>query len=673
MVVAAIVVVLYFLPYLDSLGPISKSLIIPDWGAILAAVTFSFGFLSYLFAPRKYIFPTALSVYLLLGATTAELIFATGGTHSSFVGLWLAVAVFASVFGWWGVAPLALITLGYDAYLFIEKHPSLVSLLLALIIGLAPLVVSYIIFHIKAKGPNEDKAFNDLASELSQVSNKSDVVINAIGDGVIALNSKGVIELINPAAQHIIGWGTSDAVGLDYKSVLKLSDKEDKPLTTANDPIEHVLGVNSEIHTKEFFVTTGGGKRLLLSLVVSPIGQPGEGVIVVFQDITRESAEEREQAEFISTASHEMRTPVASIEGYLGLALNPNTAQIDEKARDFIEKAHASAQHLGRLFQDLLDVSKAEDGRLSNHPGVVDVVDYIGDIAEGLRPKAQEKGLTLLYKPAPDGNDKGDSRIISPVYYANVDNDHLREVVANLVENAIKYTLKGDVVVDVTGDEEHVTISIKDSGIGIAPEDMPHLFQKFYRVDNSATREIGGTGLGLYLCRRLAEVMGGRIWLDSEFGKGSTFYLELPRLAQEEAMHMIDAQGDISPESMITNEHGTILADPTQGITDTADSVTEDISSMPPVQVAQAAPAQAPPVQIPISVPEITIPTPVAPQPPMAAPVVQQPAPAPVAPPTLAAIEQNPASYLPPTPAARSASIQIPTRQNPQNQDQPKI
>jgi hypothetical protein len=240
-----------------------------------------------------------------------------------------------------------------------------------------------------------------------------------------------------------------------------------------------------------------------------------------------------------------MRTPVASIEGYLGLTLNPATAQIDDKARDFITKAHESAQHLGRLFQDLLDVSKAEDGRLSNNPKVVDVVAYLHDVVEGLRPKAEEKGLRMLYKPLPDDSaSQVNERRLTPVFYVNLDNDHLREVVANLVENAIKYTPQGDVVVDINGDDEHVVVSIADSGIGIPAEDMPHLFQKFYRVDNSDTREIGGTGLGLYLCRRLAETMGGRIWADSEYKKGSTFYLELPRISHEDATRMIEQAGE---------------------------------------------------------------------------------------------------------------------------------
>ena len=371
---------------------------------------------------------------------------------------------------------------------------------------------------------------------------QAEVVINAIDDGVIALDGRGNVTLINPAAQKLIGWTGGDALSLNYKSVLKLIDVKDQPVLDTNDPVLLTLNTNTASVTDKFSLTTGSGKKLIVSLVVSPIGDIGSGVIIVFRDITKTKSDEREQAEFISTASHEMRTPVASIEGYLGLALNPNTAQIDQKARDFIEKAHASAQHLGRLFQDLLDVSKADDGRLSNYPKVVDVVEYVADIVGGLKPKADEKGLFINYIPKPLDASPGMQKTVAPVYYVNVDNDHLREVVANLVENAIKYTLKGEVVIDVSGDEDHVAISIKDSGIGIPAEDIPHLFQKFYRVDNSDTREIGGTGLGLYLCRRLAEVMGGRIDLVSEFKKGSTFTLEIPRIGRDEALRQMEEQ-----------------------------------------------------------------------------------------------------------------------------------
>jgi hypothetical protein len=218
-------------------------------------------------------------------------------------------------------------------------------------------------------------------------------------------------------------------------------------------------------------------------------------------------------------------------------------------------KAHESVQHLGNLFQDLLYVSKAEDGRLKNNPKVIDVVAFTHDIAEGLKPEAEAKGLHYIFKPLPEGSEKMGERRLNPVFYINVDNDHLREVIANLIENAIKYTPAGDVTIDIGGDAEHVRISIADSGIGIPKEDQAHLFQKFYRVDNSDTREIGGTGLGLYLSRRLVEAMNGRIWVESEYKKGSTFNVELPRIDHEEATRLIEAASiQKERESEITKE-----------------------------------------------------------------------------------------------------------------------
>lgn len=544
MLVAAIVLALYFWAYFADVKEIGSSLLVDDMTAIFAGVSFVLGFISYLWAPKKYVQAGSLVTFAMLAATAGMLVLSTGGTSSPFIALWMIIGVFAGIFGVYGLIPLFVATLAYMILQFSFGSLTRETVVAIVLAGELPLVVSYIIWHSKAQKTdgNSDQAYRELATEFSQVSGKSDAIINAIGDGVISLNGQGIIELINPAAQQIVGWGKQDALSLDYKSVLKLIDKNDNELTPANDPISQVLATNKEAKTNDLGLLTHSGKKLLVSVIVSPVGQTGSGVIVVFRDITKEKAEEREQAEFISTASHEMRTPVASIEGYLGLALNPQTASVDEKAREYIGKAHESAQHLGRLFQDLLDVSKAEDGRLGNNPKVVDVVSFTHDIVESLQPKAKEKGLRMLFKPQPDdSDDRAGERRLNPVYYANVDNDHLREVLANLIENAIKYTPKGDVIVDIGGDSEHVVVSVADSGIGIPKEDQVHLFQKFYRVDNSATREIGGTGLGLYLSRRLVEGMNGRIWLESEFQRGSTFFIEIPRIDHEEATRLIEA------------------------------------------------------------------------------------------------------------------------------------
>lgn len=546
--VSALVIVFYLLPTILAFGSRFSLDLIDIRMIILPLVTFIAAIVCYFLPPVRVV---TTGLYVLLVATASALIFMTGQTTSPFLALWIIVSVFAGVYGLLGYSLVGSIVLAFGVYLFLKDDASANVYTVLATAGAAPLVASFIIWHARTKDDKRDRAYNELASELSHEANRSETVISTITDGVISIDKQGLIQLMNPAAARIIGWSQGDAIGLSYQSVIKLFDRKDKPVEQAADPIAQVLNTNQEAKTYDLNVHTEGGKRIMLALNISPIGQPSTGAIIAFRDITKEKAEEQQQAEFISTASHEMRTPVASIEGYLGLALNPATATIDDKARDYITKAHESAQHLGRLFQDLLDVSKAEDGRLNNNPKVVDVVEHVADIVDALRQRATDKGLRFFFKQRPDGNQLID-RLIVPVFYANVDNDHLREVLSNLIENAIKYTPSGDIIVDVTSDDVHVTISVQDSGLGIPVEDIPHLFQKFYRVDSSDTREIGGTGLGLYLCRRLAEVMGGQIRVESEYKKGSTFYLDIPRIDHQEAQRLMEASA--IAENSITRE-----------------------------------------------------------------------------------------------------------------------
>ena len=357
-------------------------------------------------------------------------------------------------------------------------------------------------------------------------------ILDAVDDGVLAVDQKGNILAINPAAEQITGWSGSDAAGLVFNSVLKITNNDGAEMLDISNPVNRVLRTNENFTTRDLFIKTQSGKITPIFLAVNSIGGSNSGVVVVFRDISKELIDNREQAEFISTASHEMRTPVASIEGYLGLALNPATATIDARAKSFLEKAHENTQHLGQLFQDLLDITKAEDGRLKNEPIVLDATEFARDIWEGLKPKAENKGLEYVFMP--DHNATGEKTIM-PVFFIHADRDHLHEVLNNLFENAIKYTPSGTVAVNVTGDNDSVQISVKDSGIGIPAEDLPHLFQKFYRVDNSETREINGTGLGLFLSRKLTESIGGKLTVESEYKKGSVFTVKLPRITRENA------------------------------------------------------------------------------------------------------------------------------------------
>ena len=493
--------------------------------------------------PRKHEIEIGIFVYLLTVTVATTTIITSGGVVSPFLVMWIIVAIFAGFFGAIILGIMGLLVILQIISTSVQQGINIQFIIGYLFFGFLPLIFSLVLWVRRQK---TDDNTSSLKNRLSAVESKSDVVINAIDDGVLAISKDGNIELINPSAQQIIGWDQGDALGLNWKSVLKLVTSDGKDVEDLENPIAQSLSKNQPTHNDKLFLLTSSEKRILVSIVSSPVGTEGEGVIVVFRDITKEKAEEREQAEFISTASHEMRTPVASIEGYLGLALNPATAHIDEKARDFITKAHESAQHLGRLFQDLLDISKVEDGRMKNNPKIINVNEFLKDIFDGLATKADEKQLNYIFMP--DIIDEGKEKSLQPIFYANIDPDHFREVVSNLIENAIKYTPSGEVVVNVTGDDKQISVSVKDSGIGIPAEDIPHLFQKFYRVDNSDTREIGGTGLGLYLSRRLAEAMSGNLRVESKYKEGSTFYLEIPRMNSSEAKQRLESAEAEKPE-----------------------------------------------------------------------------------------------------------------------------
>ena len=529
--------------------------------------------------PRKHETEIGIFVYLLTVTVATTTIITSGGVVSPFLVMWIIVAIFAGFFGAIISGIMGLLVILQIIATSVQQGINIQFIIGYLFFGFLPLIFSLVLWIRRQK---TDDNTSSLENKLSAVESKSDVVINAIDDGVLAISKDGNIELINPSAQQIIGWDQGDALGLNWKSVLKLVTSDGKDVEDLENPIAQSLSKNQPTHNDKLFLLTSSEKRILVSIVSSPVGTDGEGIIVVFRDITKEKAEEREQAEFISTASHEMRTPVASIEGYLGLALNPATAHIDEKARDFITKAHESAQHLGRLFQDLLDISKVEDGRMKNNPKIINVNEFLKNIFDGLATKADEKQLNYIFMP--DIIDEGKEKSLQPIFYANIDPDHFREVVSNLIENAIKYTPSGEVVVNVTGDDKQISVSVKDSGIGIPAEDIPHLFQKFYRVDNSDTREIGGTGLGLYLSRRLAEAMSGNLRVESKYKEGSTFYLEIPRMNSSEAKQRlesaeIEGSKDSTPDFLTSGKIEIATEEKTEDVT--AENNSEIVDSNP--------------------------------------------------------------------------------------------
>lgn len=375
-----------------------------------------------------------------------------------------------------------------------------------------------------------------LESLLEEEQSKSNMIIESITDGVLIINPKGTIQTLNESAATMLGWPQKEAVHLDYKSLIK-PEKENEA-DDATDAISTCLQTNTATQ-KVSLLTTQHNHHIYVDIVASPLfksvenpetyelQQKNVGVVAVLRNVDTQKREEARRSEFISTASHEMRTPVAAIQGFLELALNPKVATVDEKAHGYLEKAYDETKHLGQLFQDLLTASKSEDGRLTQNPTIIEVSEVLQEITDAERLTAEKKGLNVNF----DHQGVGGERNVKPLMYVNADPERLREVIMNIFENAIKYTKSGLITVGATLKERSVVIRISDTGVGIAEEDIPHLFQKFYRTDNSATREIGGTGLGLYISKQIVEAMGGKIWVESVLGQGSTFFIEIPRVS----------------------------------------------------------------------------------------------------------------------------------------------
>lgn len=445
--------------------------------------------------------------------------------------------------------PIATISISWAIFamqLSVGTEPLPMVCFLALTGATIASILGWIVFRDRYVDDSTKKTLN-LNRQLRQEKDITEMLLNSITDGVIITDPKGTVNSINDGAATILGWTKKDAEGLDYRSLIQaeIEPGQDESMKLTAIDACHQSGKPEQ---KISLLKTPNDHHLYVDIVASPIVDPQKagndslqhsdmGVIAVLRNVDQQKKEQQQRSDFISTASHEMRTPVASIQGFVELALNNKVSTIDDKARGYLEKAHEATKHLGKLFQDLLTVSRSEDGRLGNNPKLIEVGEFLSELVEQDQPVAEKKGLKLVYE---SGNNP-DNKSVNPLLYVNVDPERLREVVLNLLDNALKYTSSGMITVGASLKDSGVLIRVSDTGIGIPTEDIPHLFQKFYRTDNSATREIGGTGLGLYICKQIIDVMGGKIWTESTLGAGSTFYVELPRVSPDQIEALIPA------------------------------------------------------------------------------------------------------------------------------------
>ena len=527
------------------------------------------------------------------------------------------------------------------------------------------------IFDFIKKGPGAQAGVNSAGGAVAGTEGAeilANLVLNTTDSGVIIVLPTGVIEYINPAAVSLLGGQMAqNFLGAKLEDILKLENGQGVAIPAQNNLVFYAINNGQNYTTRGYFLVNLQGQKKPVAFKVITAHSPKNERIVTFYDITSELEAESEQAEFISTASHEMRTPVASIEGYLGLALNPKTATIDERAKKYLEEAKKSSQHLGKLFRDLLDVTKLDDKRIKAHLTPIEITSTVRSIAEGQIPKMSEKDIHFTFGSSSSANMNG-GRVINQEVFAAVDVDFLREIINNLIENAIKYTNNGGGIwVNVRGDGDRVLINVTDTGIGISPEDSKHVFQKFYRADNSETRTIGGTGLGLYIVKERVEAMSGSTWVESTFGEGSTFYVAFPRLTYEEYLRRKQIEANtqaMTPQNTTDSTPNTSnpgISEPNENQTPapmqfstettTPNQVAAPVSTTMNMPVQAEAPMQAPTVSaMPTQAPAPTQ------TPTVSATPTQMPAPTPTES-TISAPTEPTASSTPAAPMAPAAPV----------------
>lgn len=479
---------------------------------------------------------------ILLGGLIGSVLYTNTNIVIAFYTLWLLYIFLTGLYHWSLSIISGMLGAGFLYVSISENGEKLNSEIFFLIVlTLVTTAATIILWGLIKKGSAKHHV-NSNASALQTL--ELEALIDSIGDGVVVINKAGQIEVFNPAAVAISGWEENEALGLDHRSVFALLNTKELAYSEDDNPILQALKTEKAVVDNSCFLQTRSKKNIDVDILASPIKTETDGLVgavVIFRDVSKARSEERQRAEFISTASHEMRTPVASIEGYLALALNEKVSKIDDAARTYLEKAHKSTQHLGRLFQDLLTAAKTEDGRLANHPVVIDMGELLDEMTHDMQFSATDHNLTLRADFGGGMTTITNETVapsLRPVAYVHVDPERIREVITNLFDNAIKYTAKGAVTLSMSTTDTEVLVSISDTGIGIAREDLPHLFQKFYRIDSSDTRQVGGTGLGLFISKKILELYKGKISVDSELGKGSTFTIRLPRISAEEASKM---------------------------------------------------------------------------------------------------------------------------------------
>ena len=353
----------------------------------------------------------------------------------------------------------------------------------------------------------------DKTIQLSEEKGKTEAVLSSMGEGLLVIDTNGTISQINEAACRILD--------LDKGEVLGFLLGECPPGSKISLIAQLLQRKQPDLGEDEFTRLRLDLQEKVVELSIAPIRQKQEpseegGIVLNLRDVTQQAELDRMKADLISIVSHEIRSPLANIIGYIDLVLTDPSHPIMEEQANFLSVAKRNGTKLAALVDDMLDLSRLEAGKVEMNTGDVDLEYLINFAVLSFRNEAANRNISL-------------TKQVSGAPHAAGDSDRLQQVLTNLLSNAIKYTPEGGAV-EVSGEScgETVILKVTDSGIGLQPEDQARLFQRFFRVRSPETRKISGTGLGLSIAKSIVDAHGGRLTVQSEYGKGSTFSVILP-------------------------------------------------------------------------------------------------------------------------------------------------
>jgi PAS domain S-box-containing protein len=343
-----------------------------------------------------------------------------------------------------------------------------------------------------------------------------DSVMNSLVDGLILVDKRGRIAYANPCAEEMLGLSSRSLEGQTVESVEQRVDEQVTDWKRVSSLlVKESASLKSTPAVELALAAPQSGTLQARPFPIYDVTGANLGMGLLLRDITRERELDEMKSQLLSTVSHELRTPLASIKGFATTLLREDVQWDEESRREFLSIIDEESDRLSELISNLLDMSRIEAGTLRVEPEPTDLRPIIAETVAEFQVMTHDHQLRASMPPS------------LPLVLA--DPRRARQVVRNLVDNAVKYSPEGGpITVAARVAEGSLEICVSDRGLGIEPDDLDRIFDRFYQVDSASTRKVGGSGLGLSICKAIVEAHKGRIWAESEPGIGSSFYVALP-------------------------------------------------------------------------------------------------------------------------------------------------